>query len=104
MELVRAICARRERGDYGSADWAEPEIEYVLADGPTPGTWRGLDEMGQSIRVSSAPGTIFAPSWRTVGSSTTTASLCFSRPKGVARRVQYSIANERLPTSAPPDF
>jgi ketosteroid isomerase-like protein len=50
LELVRSICTARERGDYGSADWADPEIEYVLADGPTPGTWRGLDEMAQGVR------------------------------------------------------
>jgi ketosteroid isomerase-like protein len=50
LRLVRSICAARERGDYSSADWADPEIEYVLADGPAPGTFHGLDEMARGIR------------------------------------------------------
>jgi SnoaL-like protein len=50
LELVRSICTARERGDYGSADWAHPEIEYVMADGPTPGTWVGLDELAEGMR------------------------------------------------------
>ena len=35
-----------ERGDFSSVEWADPEIEFVLADGPTPGTWMGVDRMG----------------------------------------------------------
>jgi hypothetical protein len=39
---MRSICAGWGRGDYGSAKWAHPEIEYVRADGPDPGGWTGL--------------------------------------------------------------
>jgi hypothetical protein len=45
LDLVRSILAAHERGDYGSVEWAHPEIEWVLADGLTPGCWTGLAGM-----------------------------------------------------------
>ena len=45
VEIVRSIFAAREAGDYGSAEWAHPEIELVFVDGPTPGSWSGLSGM-----------------------------------------------------------
>jgi hypothetical protein len=37
-----------ERGDFTSADWADTEIEFELADGPEPGTVTGVPEMARS--------------------------------------------------------
>jgi ketosteroid isomerase-like protein len=50
LELVRSIVAAFERGDFSSAEWAHPEIEYVHADGPAPGNWRGLAGMAEAWR------------------------------------------------------
>ena len=50
MEVVRSIFAAWERGDYSSAEWADPEIAFVVADGPTPGSWTGAATMAEAWR------------------------------------------------------
>jgi hypothetical protein len=39
VKLVRSLYADWERGDYTSSEWAHPEIEWVIVDGPDPGIW-----------------------------------------------------------------
>ncbi len=54
VELVRSIYAEWERGDYFSPRWAHPDIEWVRADGPEPGTWTGVKQMVDQWRAFSA--------------------------------------------------
>jgi ketosteroid isomerase-like protein len=51
LELVRSVCAAWEGGDFSRAsEWAHPEIEFVIADGSSPGCWTGLDGLAESWR------------------------------------------------------
>jgi ketosteroid isomerase-like protein len=47
---VRSIFTAWERGDYSSADWADPEIEFVAVAGPTSGRRTGLAGMAEGWR------------------------------------------------------
>jgi ketosteroid isomerase-like protein len=52
VDLVRSLYADWERGDYSASAWAHPEIEWTIADGPDPATWRGVDGMRAGFRAS----------------------------------------------------
>ncbi len=50
LDLARSIYAPIEQGDYSKAEWADPEIEYVLADGLEPRTYTGLVGLAEAMR------------------------------------------------------
>jgi ketosteroid isomerase-like protein len=52
LDLVRSIYAHWERGDYySSVEWAHPEIEFVVVDGPSPGGLTGVSAVEHNWRV-----------------------------------------------------
>jgi ketosteroid isomerase-like protein len=50
LELVRSIFESWGRGEFSSVEWADPEVEMVLADGPDPGSFKGLADVAEGWR------------------------------------------------------
>jgi ketosteroid isomerase-like protein len=50
VDLVRSIAAAWERGRYGTVEWADPDIEFVIADGPEPGSSTGRTGLASKLR------------------------------------------------------
>jgi hypothetical protein len=51
LDLARSMFAAWEGGDlFSSTEWAHPEIDYVRADGPLPGSWTGVAELEKGFR------------------------------------------------------
>src|SRR5262245_25477150 len=48
VEIVRRIFGAWERGDFSSAEWADPEIVFHLRAGPDEAVHHGVDAMGQA--------------------------------------------------------
>lgn len=45
LDFIKSIYAAWEMGDFSAADWADPEIDFEMVGGLTPGIWNGVAEM-----------------------------------------------------------
>jgi hypothetical protein len=50
LNLVRSIYAGWDAATFGSAEWADPEIEFVFTDRPEPGSYTEHGGMAQAKR------------------------------------------------------
>jgi hypothetical protein len=50
VDFVRSICEPFARGDWSSVEWVDPEIEFVIGDGPLAGQWTGLSGLIEGFR------------------------------------------------------
>jgi hypothetical protein len=50
VRLARSVWEAWERGDFRSVDWADPEVEFVLADLPGAGAHVGVGAMNEAWR------------------------------------------------------
>ena len=50
LDLVRSLYEDWSRGDFSSIEWADPEIEFTIADGPAAGTWKALPGLADGYR------------------------------------------------------
>jgi hypothetical protein len=91
IDLVRSIYAAWERGDFNSAEWAHPEIEYVVADGPAPGSWAGLAGMAEGFRNWLSAWAEYRAEPQEYVSSTTSACSCSSTTAAAARQADWTL-------------
>jgi ketosteroid isomerase-like protein len=98
MELVSSLYAAWERGDWRSTDWADPEIEFMIVDGPAPGSSRGVAGMVEAYRgiLSAWEGYRTAPTEHRVLDEQTILSLITITGRGKASGLELQAQGANL--------
>jgi ketosteroid isomerase-like protein len=96
LDLVRSICAAWQRGDYSSVEWAHPQIEWVMGDGPNPSELTGAGsvagEFGDFLSMWEGGFYIEAEDYRELDDSRV---LAFTRFSGRGKSSGVEIAHLR---------
>jgi ketosteroid isomerase-like protein len=50
LDIVRSISSAWERGDYSEFEWADSDIQFVIADGPEAGRRTGQAGLAPSLQ------------------------------------------------------
>ena len=97
LDVVRSIYEDWERGDFGSLEWAHPDIELVAIGGPDPGrrigatavrqAWRDFLSAWRDYRV-------FAEDYRELGDGRV---LVFNRLSGHGKSSGLDVARTATP-------
>src|SRR5919108_6264731 len=93
LELIRSLYEAWARGESRSigTEWADPEIEFVIADGPTPGTWKGLAGMAEGWKGFLSAWEEFRPEVDEYPSSTRSVCSCCLVTKGAGKQAGSSL-------------
>ena len=105
VEVVRRIYADWAQGRFASVDLLDPEIEFVLADGPFAGSYKGLAAMAQVTANGYRLGRKCDRSLISCVSWTANASCPFITTALAGRRVDSILAicvGRRRPSSTSP--
>ena len=97
VEFLRGIYARWERGEFASVDWADPDIEFAIADGPSPASARGVAEMARMWFEAISPYeglTVAAEEYREIDSERV---LVLTRNEGRTRGSGFDIGRIHTP-------
>jgi ketosteroid isomerase-like protein len=102
LELVRSIYADLERGDFGrvfqaASEWAHPEFEWVIADGPTAGSFTGVAEAEESAYGMLAAWEEFRFEVEEYRRSMTSASWCSNTAEGAATGAERRRGRRQRP-------
>jgi ketosteroid isomerase-like protein len=95
LNLIRSIHAAWERGDFSSTEELHPEIEFVIADGPSPLTWTGLSGRAEGARDFLSAWEVSASRPRSTVSSTASACSCSPRASGASGGRREMAAGSR---------